>query len=64
MNVDGTHGVTTTDTITTIRCREQVLNFTNQAVASVTANTITINLGGSPALSKGSGANSSESKCL
>ena len=58
LNVDGTHGVTTTDTITTIRCREASLNFTNQAVASVTANTITINLGGSPTLSKGSGANS------
>jgi len=58
LNVDGTHGITATDTITTLRCREATLNFTNQAVASVTANTITINLGGSPTLSKGSGANS------
>lgn len=58
LNVDGTHGVTTIDTITTIRCREPTLNFTNQSVSAVTANTITVNLGTSPTLSLGSGANS------
>ena len=59
LNIDGTHGITTADTITTIRCREQVLNFTNQSVSTVTANTITVNLGTTPALSLGHGSNSS-----